>query len=87
MGPRVVIIGAGIAGLTAAVAMARKALDAEIYEQAAELKEVGAGVGLWCNAFWALRAIGLADEVVRLAGEPAGSGVKRPDGQPAEPRT
>jgi 2-polyprenyl-6-methoxyphenol hydroxylase-like FAD-dependent oxidoreductase len=80
MGPKIVIIGGGIAGLTAAVAMARKGLDAEIYEQASELKEVGAGVGLWGNAFRALRAIGLADEVVRLAGEPAGSGVKRPDG-------
>ena len=60
--------------------MARKGLDAEVYEQAPELKEVGAGVGLWGNAFRALRAIGLADEVVRLAGGPAGSGVKRPDG-------
>jgi 2-polyprenyl-6-methoxyphenol hydroxylase-like FAD-dependent oxidoreductase len=80
MGPKIVIIGGGIAGLTAAVAMARKGLDAEVYEQASELKEVGAGVGLWGNAFRALRVIGLADEVVRLAGEPAGSGVRRPDG-------
>ena len=80
MGQKIVIIGAGIAGLTAAIAMARKGLDAEVYEQAPELKEVGAGVGLWGNAFRALRAIGLADEVVRLAGGPAGSGVKRPDG-------
>ena len=31
--------------------MARKGVDAEIYEQAPELKEVGAGVGLWGNAF------------------------------------
>ena len=80
MGQKIIIIGAGIAGLTAAIAMARKGLDAEVYEQAPELKEVGAGVGLWGNAFRALRAIGLADEVVRLAGGPAGSGVKRPDG-------
>lgn len=80
MGQKIVIIGAGIAGLTAAVAMSRKGLDVEIYEQAPELKEVGAGLGLWGNAFRALGAIGLADEVVRLAGGPAGSGVKRPDG-------
>ena len=51
MGRKIVIIGAGIAGLTAAVAIARKGLDAEVYEQAPELKEVGAGVGLWGNAF------------------------------------
>jgi len=80
MSRKVVIIGAGIAGVTAAVALARKGLDAEIYEQAPELKEVGAGVGLWGNAFRALRAIGLADGVMRLAGEAAGSGIKRPDG-------
>ena len=80
MGPKVVIVGAGIAGLTAALAMARNGLDAEIYEQAPELTEVGAGVGLWGNAFRALRTIGLADDVMRLAGEAAGSGVRRPDG-------
>jgi salicylate hydroxylase len=51
MGRKIVIIGAGIAGLTAAVAIARKGLDAEVYEQAPELKEIGAGVGLWGNAF------------------------------------
>jgi 2-polyprenyl-6-methoxyphenol hydroxylase-like FAD-dependent oxidoreductase len=80
MGQKIVVIGAGIAGLTAAVALARKGLEVEVYEQAPELKEVGAGLGLWGNAFRALRAIGLADEVVRLGGAPAGSGVQNPDG-------
>lgn len=89
MRQKIVIIGAGIAGLTAAVALARKGLEAEVYEQAPELKEVGAGVGLWGNAFRALEAIGLAGEVQRLAGGFAGSGVRRPDGtwllyQPSE---
>jgi len=80
MRPKIAIIGGGIAGLTAALALARIGLDAEVYEQAPELKEVGAGVGLWGNAFRALGTIGLADEVLRLAGGPAGSGVQRPDG-------
>lgn len=80
MGQKIVIIGAGIAGLTTAVALARKGLEAEVYEQAPELKEVGAGLGLWGNAFRALRVIGLADEVVRLGGAPAGSGVQNPEG-------
>lgn len=62
------------------MALARKGLDAEIYEQAPELKEAGAGVGLWGNAFRALSAIGLADDVTRLAGGTAGSGIRRPDG-------
>jgi 2-polyprenyl-6-methoxyphenol hydroxylase-like FAD-dependent oxidoreductase len=80
MGPKIVIIGGGIGGLTAAVACARRGLDAEVYEQAPELKEVGAGVGLWANALRALEPIGLAGPAARLGGGLAGSGIKRPDG-------
>jgi 2-polyprenyl-6-methoxyphenol hydroxylase-like FAD-dependent oxidoreductase len=80
MRPSIVIIGAGISGLTAGVAFARRGLRPVIYEQAPELGEVGAGVALWANAFRALDSIGLASEVVRLAGGLTGGGVKRPDG-------
>ena len=45
MGPKIAIIGGGIGGLTAAVALARKGLAAEVYEQAPVLEEVGAGGG------------------------------------------
>jgi len=41
------------------------------------MKEVGAGVTLWANAFRALESIGLAGEVLRLAGGFTGGGVKR----------
>ena len=44
MGPKIAIIGGGIGGLTAAVALARKGLAAEVYERAPVLEEVGAGV-------------------------------------------
>ena len=54
MGPKIAIIGGGIGGLTAAVALARKGLAAEVYEQAPGLEDVGAGVGLWPNALTAL---------------------------------
>ena len=80
MGPRIVIIGGGIGGLTAAVALARKGLAAEVYEQAPELKEVGAGVGLWVNALWALETIGLAGAVAQLGERVDRQGVKCPDG-------
>ncbi|TBL76561.1 FAD-dependent oxidoreductase [Paenibacillus thalictri] len=43
---RVVIIGGGIAGAAAAVALKKEGIRAEVYEQAPELKEVGAGIGL-----------------------------------------
>ena len=80
MGPRIVIIGGGIGGLTAAAALARRGLAAEVYEQAPELKEVGAGVGLWANALWALETIGLAGAVGQLGERVDRQGVKRPDG-------
>ena len=80
MRPAIVIIGGGISGLTAGIALARRGLEPVIYEQAPELKEVGAGVTLWANAFRALESIGLDGEVLRLAGGFTGGGVKRRDG-------
>jgi 2-polyprenyl-6-methoxyphenol hydroxylase-like FAD-dependent oxidoreductase len=80
MGPKIAIIGGGIGGLTAAVALAREGLAAEVYEQAPVLEEVGAGVGLWPNALRALAPIGLAGKVAQLAVKLAGQGIKRPDG-------
>jgi 2-polyprenyl-6-methoxyphenol hydroxylase-like FAD-dependent oxidoreductase len=80
MGPKIVIIGGGIGGLTAAVALARKGLAAEVYEQAPALEEAGAGVGLWPNAMAALEPIGLSGKVARLAAKVARQGIRRPDG-------
>src|SRR5271169_4176042 len=80
MGPKIAIIGGGIAGLTAAVALTRRGLAAEVYEQAPVLEEAGAGVGLWPNAMTALEPIGLSGKVARLAVTVARQGLKRPDG-------
>ena len=80
MRPAIAIIGGGISGLAAGIAFARRGLAPVIYEQAPELKEVGAGVTLWANAFRALESIGLAGEVLQLAGGFTGGGVRRRDG-------
>jgi 2-polyprenyl-6-methoxyphenol hydroxylase-like FAD-dependent oxidoreductase len=80
MGPKIAIIGGGIGGLTAAVALARRGLAAEVYEQAPVLEEIGAGVGLWPNAMAALEPIGLSDQVAQLAVKVAGQGLNRCDG-------
>ena len=60
---RVVIVGAGIGGLTAAIALRRVGVDAVVLEQAPELREVGAGISLWPNAINAFRRLGLGDAV------------------------
>lgn len=48
---RAVIVGAGLGGLAAAVALTRRGLDVRVYEQAAELGEVGAGIALAVNSW------------------------------------
>ena len=55
------IVGAGIAGLTAALALARKGIAAHILEQAPALEEVGAGLQLSPNASHILADLGLLD--------------------------
>lgn len=56
---RVVVIGAGIGGLTAALAFARRGAKVHVYEQAAELNEAGAGIQVTPNAIRALNALGI----------------------------
>jgi 2-polyprenyl-6-methoxyphenol hydroxylase-like FAD-dependent oxidoreductase len=80
MEPKIAIIGGGIGGLTAAVALARRGLAAEVYEQAPVLEEIGAGVGLWSNALAALESIGLSGKVTQLAVQVARQGIRRSDG-------
>lgn len=43
---RVAVIGGGIGGASAAIALRKEGFDVQVYEQAPELKEVGAGIGL-----------------------------------------
>jgi 2-polyprenyl-6-methoxyphenol hydroxylase-like FAD-dependent oxidoreductase len=66
---KVVIIGSGIAGLSAAIALHKAGLQVVVYERAPRLTEVGAGISLWSNALRALDKIG-AGAVIRERIEP-----------------
>jgi 2-polyprenyl-6-methoxyphenol hydroxylase-like FAD-dependent oxidoreductase len=66
---RVIIIGAGVAGLTAGIALNRSGIDATVFEASSELREIGAGLGVQYAAMKALRRIGL-EEGVREIGAP-----------------
>src|SRR5215203_6977597 len=57
---RILIVGAGIGGLTAALALRQGGFDAHVYEQARVLREVGAGVAISPNAVKVLHRLGLA---------------------------
>ncbi|HTP90706.1 MAG TPA: 3-hydroxybenzoate 6-monooxygenase [Xanthobacteraceae bacterium] len=63
----VIIVGGGIGGLAAALALARKGIPSQIVEQAPEFKEIGAGIQLGPNVFWMFEALGLIEPVSALA--------------------
>lgn len=64
------IIGAGIAGLTAALALARHGIRSEIFEQADVLTEVGAGLQISPNASRILDTLGVLDVLLPIWLEP-----------------
>lgn len=64
------IIGAGIAGLTAALALARHGIRSEIFEQADALTEVGAGLQISPNASRILATLGVLDTLLPIWLEP-----------------
>ena len=55
----IAIIGAGIGGLAAALALLRQGLDVDVYEQSPELGEIGAGIQISANGTRVLYALGL----------------------------
>src|SRR5260370_10131782 len=61
----VVIVGAGIAGITAAIALCQKGVEVTVLEQAPALKEIGAGIQLAANGSLVLRKLGLEDAVAQ----------------------
>jgi 2-polyprenyl-6-methoxyphenol hydroxylase-like FAD-dependent oxidoreductase len=67
---KVVVAGAGIGGLTAAIALRRAGFEVAVLERTPELKEIGAGLLLAANAQKALGKLGLAEAVARQ-GTPA----------------
>src|SRR4051794_19512836 len=63
MSDHAVVVGAGIAGLAAAIALQTAGYEVLVLERAPKLREVGAGISLWPNAVHALRRLGLGEEV------------------------
>jgi len=62
--PKILIIGAGIGGLTAAIALRQAGFLVEVLDRATELKEIGAGIGLSANATRVLGRLGLLQRVL-----------------------
>jgi len=80
---RAVVVGGGLGGMAAAVALARAGIDVRVYEQARQLTEVGAGVSLAPNGLRMLDRLGVSDGIARLGARYATSQLLLSDGRPA----
>jgi salicylate hydroxylase len=76
---RIAIVGAGIAGLTAAAALTRAGVRCEVFEQARQLAEVGAGIQIAPNAARVLNRLGLGRHLDLVGVRPAAIEMRRWD--------
>ncbi len=67
---KVIVVGGGIGGLAAAIALRRVGADVEVYEQTAELREVGAGIQISPNASRLLLRAGLGAQLEHYCTRP-----------------
>lgn len=74
--PKILIAGAGIGGLTASLALLKAGFDVEIYEQAPELAEIGAGFQMSANGTRVLYALGLGEAIDAIAWQPSGKEIR-----------
>ena len=59
---RIIVVGGGIGGLAASLALVRQGFDVTVLEQAPEIGEIGAGIQLGPNAFSAFDALGVGEK-------------------------
>ena len=78
---RVIVVGAGIGGLAAGIALRRAGSEVEMFERAEVMQDVGAGLSLWANAIHALDRLGLGDRIRALSTPYAAAGLRTWDGR------
>ena len=66
---KVVVIGAGIGGLTTGIALKQLGYEVEIYDRVSELRPAGAGISLWSNGVKVLNQLGLGKEMAAIGGQ------------------
>ncbi|MFH9350197.1 FAD-dependent monooxygenase [Kitasatospora sp. NPDC017646] len=76
-----IVIGGGIGGLSAALALHRQGIPVTVHERAASLEPVGAGLALAPNALRALDRLGVGHRLRALAAPHPAIGVRHPSGR------
>ncbi|SCL46508.1 FAD-dependent monooxygenase [Micromonospora chersina] len=79
--PHAIVVGAGIGGLAAALALHRRRWRVTVLERAAEPRELGAGLTLMANALRGLDALGVGDAVRRHGAPDTPGGLRTSDGR------
>ena len=69
---KVLIVGGGIGGITAMLALRQRGIEAQLFEQAAAFGQVGAGLQVSSNAACILIRLGLGEALKRVATYPDG---------------
>jgi salicylate hydroxylase len=80
---RAVVVGGGLGGMAAAVALAQAGIDVQVHEQAQRLTEVGAGVSLAPNGLRMLARLGVGDNIERVGVRYLWTRLLLSDGRPA----
>jgi FAD-dependent urate hydroxylase len=78
---KALIIGGGIGGLCAAIALRSKGVEALVFERVAELREVGAGLSLWVNAVKALGKLGMSHALEAVSIPQVSAGLRTAQGE------
>jgi salicylate hydroxylase len=79
---RIAIVGGGIGGLTAALALRARGLDVSVFEQAEVLREIGAGVSIHPNAVRLLKRLGLEEQLQKIGSPITGITLRTSQGEP-----
>lgn len=66
---KVVVIGAGIGGLTTGIALRQTGFEVEVYDRVRELRPAGAGISLWSNGVKVLNRLGLGEKMAQIGGQ------------------
>lgn len=84
MALRAVVVGGGIGGIAAAVALVRAGIDVQVHEQARQLTEVGAGVSLAPNGLRMLERLGAGEGIKRAGARYSSAELRLWDGRAVE---
>jgi salicylate hydroxylase len=78
---RAVVVGGGLGGIAAAVALVQAGIDVQVHEQAQQLAEVGAGVSLAPNGLRMLKRLGVGEGIARAGARYAAAQLRLSDGR------